>query len=482
MAEKPNFHQKNEMPGEDINITAERNYFPQTENINRSRSSTCASPEEENQKEDPLHSLRFQRLLASKSPDFGTAEHWDAEYTAEEEEQHFDWLMDGPELDFLVHSLLAHDKGKRILHLGTGNSTAPFELHRQGYANQVCTDISGVCMRKMEDVRRKEGIPDRELMFVAADACDLLADINGSISGDDEVTHRRDLVDAAESLDINGEQQRNGIIASDVSAKNLSLCTAADCSRSAAEDSAIGTASPRCCAPGEITSPAARKEEVSSPPPIYCTGGISSSPTTTSSSPPLETTSTSNMIKRIIRAPANIDLAPPPTSLNPISPRGRASGITNTTRRRLFADASFDLVYEKATIDALLCHDDRHAVLILFLLKEVHRVMKENAIYLCVSMHPPPQMLCFLRLPCFGWRVRVVDILDESTAARPDGRRNYHYCYICSRKSARAMEREWERVLQAVLARPDLDPRKEMMASADGEDGDDDASPISTET
>lgn len=60
-----------------------------------------------------------------------------------------------------------------ILHLGSGDSTVPFELHREGYNNQTCIDFSSVVINKMAktemeginwvvgDVREmKQQIPD----------------------------------------------------------------------------------------------------------------------------------------------------------------------------------------------------------------------------------------------------------------------------------------------------------------------------------
>lgn len=79
-----------------------------------------------------------------------------------------------------------------ILHLGSGDSTVPIELHQKGYENQTCIDFSNVVIKKMAktetegikwvmgDVRdMKEQIPDTSV-DVAFDKGTLDAMISGS--------------------------------------------------------------------------------------------------------------------------------------------------------------------------------------------------------------------------------------------------------------------------------------------------------------
>eukprot|EP00413_Alexandrium_margalefii_P036057 CAMPEP_0204584422 /NCGR_PEP_ID=MMETSP0661-20131031/46326_1 /ASSEMBLY_ACC=CAM_ASM_000606 /TAXON_ID=109239 /ORGANISM="Alexandrium margalefi, Strain AMGDE01CS-322" /LENGTH=419 /DNA_ID=CAMNT_0051593863 /DNA_START=63 /DNA_END=1319 /DNA_ORIENTATION=- len=89
-------------------------------------------------------------------------------------------------------------------------------------------------------------------------------------------------------------------------------------------------------------------------------------------------------------------------------------------RKTIFADARYDLVFEKSTLDALQCHDDRHALMILGLLKEAHRVLKPDGVFLSVSIYPPPILSCYLNLRCFGWRISCFPLLDDSRSSLDD--------------------------------------------------------------
>merc|ERR1719482_2459266 len=58
-------------------------------------------------------------------------------------------------------------------------------------------------------------------------------------------------------------------------------------------------------------------------------------------------------------------------------------------------DGDFDLVIDKGLIDTLACQSNFNVAISSFL-KETKRVMKEDGVYLCVSMSPPEQ-----RMPYF---------------------------------------------------------------------------------
>jgi len=76
----------------------------------------------------------------------------------------------------------------------------------------------------------------------------------------------------------------------------------------------------------------------------------------------------------------------------------------------------FALVTDKSTMDALFCHDD-HALMITKFVKEAFRLAAPTGVYVCVSMHKPGAVLPWLRQRAFNWRVRVVEIPDDSSAA-----------------------------------------------------------------
>lgn len=87
----------------------------------------------------------------------------------------------------------------------------------------------------------------------------------------------------------------------------------------------------------------------------------------------------------------------------------------------IFSDNRYNVVIEKATLDALECHDDQHAQMILGMLKEVHRVLRKGrdeatgaGTYFCQSMHEPRFIARYLNLRCFGWHVVCLPLVDVS--------------------------------------------------------------------
>lgn len=124
-----------------------------------------------------------------------------------------------------------------------------------------------------------------------------------------------------------------------------------------------------------------------------------------------------------------------------------------------------DLVFEKSTIDALLCDDDAHALRIVLFLKEVHRVLRPGTgVFVCISFHPPRHLDVYFRLPCFGWMLDHVIAIEQErkeqhcTESRT-GRRTVHYCYVLVRSERVEMDDHiWENVISKIRSEPDLDP------------------------
>eukprot|EP00928_Gymnodinium_smaydae_P020116 TRINITY_DN17771_c0_g1_i1.p1 TRINITY_DN17771_c0_g1~~TRINITY_DN17771_c0_g1_i1.p1 ORF type:complete len:324 (+),score=57.91 TRINITY_DN17771_c0_g1_i1:49-972(+) len=301
--------------------------------------------------------------MASSAPCFGSADYWEEEYAACTEDR-YDWLCDWEDIGWFLCETLMHEREKRILHIGSGTSTCPEQLHSMGYTNQIATDIALTCIDGM-----KAKVPDAAHIFVQADACDLQP-------------------------------------------------------------------------------------------------------------------------------------------------------------RYLFSDGTFDLVFEKSVFDALECDDDEHAVKVLLMMKEVHRVLKMNGgIFLMISMHNPETVDRFLVLRCFDWKVTCIPLrasaetkqADETEASacvtsidleemkrrylelsagvlpmscadvtlmlknerreycekmeelarqgitdpalkRSVRRQHYHFLYICKKGDNEMMDRHWLDVYQAVLASPDSAP------------------------
>ncbi|KAF1819275.1 uncharacterized protein K489DRAFT_326276 [Dissoconium aciculare CBS 342.82] len=82
------------------------------------------------------------------------AVYWDGRYTVSDGEQPtHEWFKNysalQPFLTKVIFQDRAPEKNPRILHLGSGDSTVPYDLHKVGYKNQVCIDFSPVVVSLM---------------------------------------------------------------------------------------------------------------------------------------------------------------------------------------------------------------------------------------------------------------------------------------------------------------------------------------------
>merc|ERR1719454_1310304 len=81
-----------------------------------------------------------------------------------------------------------------------------------------------------------------------------------------------------------------------------------------------------------------------------------------------------------------------------------------------FSDASFDIVFDKSTMDALKCagrSSTRSCS------TEVHRVLKDGGLYLCVSFTDPDQMVSCIEDTLYSgcdWQIQVLSCESQVNA------------------------------------------------------------------
>ncbi len=390
-------------------------------------------------------------------PLFGTKKYWNDEYQNNPEEKRYDWVLGFEEVEGIIREELnvvrekfgqkiperrvseqsgeseseskskSHDVNDDhddilLLHLGSGNSAFP-EMFREklNCKNQIVTDISEVCMERMQEEWVEECDAKK------ADACHFGKDecLKRELQKRSHMTYMAaDACHFGKDEDLKKELQKRShmtYIAADACHFGKDECL---------------------------------KRE-------------------------LQKRSSSN----------SLSIQKGPSSDSCDSEFGPGSG-------------KIDFIFEKSTIDALLCDDGDHALNILNLLRNTHDSLKVGGLFMCLSMHPPRQLDIFLRLPCFSWGntvttnsdcsaqslsgvdsedspvtslpgFRVIALeekredserkeSDSGTVPAKPRRTNFHYCYIMW-KRGETDEGMWEEILGRISAEPDADPKRKWL-------------------
>lgn len=110
----------------------------------------------------------------------------------------------------------------------------------------------------------------------------------------------------------------------------------------------------------------------------------------------------------------------------------------NCTNMSEFQDASYDVVIDKALLDAILCGED-FSTNVQLLLKEVSRVLKPNGRYIVISYGKPTYRLTYLKRDDYGWNVQIRTVKKPSTnilAGSQEEPDDVHFIYICTKSNA----------------------------------------------
>ncbi|KAK8797588.1 hypothetical protein WA158_005934 [Blastocystis sp. Blastoise] len=98
-----------------------------------------------------------------------------------------------------------------------------------------------------------------------------------------------------------------------------------------------------------------------------------------------------------------------------------------------YSDESFDFIFDKGTMDAILCSDnDQEACS--SALKEILRVLKPNGIYFNMTYGIPSNRMCYFNIPPF--QVTHEQVLKPQLQNIPgsvDDAHRYHHMYICKK-------------------------------------------------
>lgn len=107
--------------------------------------------------------------------------------------------------------------------------------------------------------------------------------------------------------------------------------------------------------------------------------------------------------------------------------------VMNATRMEFLPDDCFNLIVDKALLDALLCSEN-NAQNVAAMLSEMHRVLKPGGVYVCVSYGVPKTRMGYLQAPGLGWNVETVRMPKPQIEGYDEvGASDSHFIYICTK-------------------------------------------------
>lgn len=110
--------------------------------------------------------------------------------------------------------------------------------------------------------------------------------------------------------------------------------------------------------------------------------------------------------------------------------------VMNVTQLK-YEDQIFDAVFDKGTLDSLLCGENSTAT-VTKALKEVYRVLKPGGVYFMISYGKPENRLAYLENEAdFKWNIEIETVPKPTVAGElleaKDGT-HVHYIYLCKKK------------------------------------------------
>ena len=115
-------------------------------------------------------------------------------------------------------------------------------------------------------------------------------------------------------------------------------------------------------------------------------------------------------------------------------------------------DNTFDFVFDKSTIDALLCGENSF-VNVAKMLKETQRVLKPGGNYFAVSYGKPESRSFHLEQAFLSFDIREFVMYDEAAVTSKEKEEKTHYVYVCTKRSDadQVMTENFEKVMNELL-------------------------------
>lgn len=111
-------------------------------------------------------------------------------------------------------------------------------------------------------------------------------------------------------------------------------------------------------------------------------------------------------------------------------------------------DNTFDFVFDKSTIDALLCGENSF-VNVARMLKETQRVLKPGGNYFAVSYGKPESRSFHFEQEFLSFDTREFVVYDEAAVTAKEKEEKTHYIYVCTKKpdADQVMAANFEKVI-----------------------------------
>lgn len=122
------------------------------------------------------------------------------------------------------------------------------------------------------------------------------------------------------------------------------------------------------------------------------------------------------------------------------SAQNTLASVQNTmmdARAMSFADASFDAVIDKATLDSILCSDATADDSVSRMLLEISRVLKPGGSFFLLSLAPPEERRPLLERPEYGWSCEQMPVAKPESAIVPIAEEgsSTHFLYIMTKRA-----------------------------------------------
>ena len=163
-------------------------------------------------------------------------------------------------------------------------------------------------------------------------------------------------------------------------------------------------------------------------------------------------------------------------------------------RSMAFKDATFDLVIDKALLDAMVCTDGANSNVNL-MLADIHRVLNPSGTYICVSHGTEAQRKKYIKnLKKYNW-IRTKTMIQkpgigpnakELKIPKEDDKKNFNFVYVCKKQVNPIVDSSDEEAVAAEKARLEQEEKERQEAirrameeadesgSGSGDDDDDD--------